>query len=116
MIHTAATVSLRLERRDAMWRSNVLGTSNAIEAARRAGARRFVHFSSVTVFGLEFPDGVDEGYPVRNTFIPYPDSKIASEQVVLQAAPRREGRSARWCAPVTCTARARGRGRSFPPS
>ncbi|MGI8865055.1 MAG: NAD-dependent epimerase/dehydratase family protein [Solirubrobacteraceae bacterium] len=49
------------------------------------GTDRFVHFSSVTVFGLEFPDGVDERYPVRSTFIPYPDSKIASEQVVLQA-------------------------------
>jgi nucleoside-diphosphate-sugar epimerase len=85
VIHTAASVSLRLERREAMWRSNVLGTANAIDAAQRGGARRFVHFSSVTVFGLEFPDGVDERYPVRNTFIPYPDSKIASEQVVLQA-------------------------------
>jgi nucleoside-diphosphate-sugar epimerase len=85
VIHTAATVSLRMERRDAIWRSNVLGTFNAIEAARRAGAQRFVHFSSVTVFGLDFPDGVDERFPVHNTFIPYPDSKIASEQVVLQA-------------------------------
>jgi nucleoside-diphosphate-sugar epimerase len=85
VIHTAATVSLRMERRDAVWRSNVLGTANAIEAARRAGAQRFVHFSSVTVFGLDFPDGVDERFPVHNTFIPYPDSKIASEQVVLQA-------------------------------
>jgi nucleoside-diphosphate-sugar epimerase len=85
VIHTAATVSLRLERRDDIWRSNVLGTANAIDAAERAGAGRFVHFSSVTVFGLEFPDGVDERYPVHNTFIPYPDSKIASEQVVLQA-------------------------------
>ena len=85
VIHTAATVSLRLERRDDIWRSNVLGTANAIDAAQRAGAQRFVHFSSVTVFGLEFPDGVDERYPVHNTFIPYPDSKIAAEQVVLQA-------------------------------
>jgi nucleoside-diphosphate-sugar epimerase len=85
VIHTAATVSLRMERRDAIWRSNVLGTFNAIEAAQRAGAQRFVHFSSVTVFGLDFPDGVDERFPVHNTFIPYPDSKIASEQVVLQA-------------------------------
>jgi nucleoside-diphosphate-sugar epimerase len=85
VIHTAANVSLRLERREQMWRANVLGTANALEAAQRAGAQRFVHFSSVTVFGLEFPDGVDERYPVHNTFIPYPDSKIASEQVVLQA-------------------------------
>jgi nucleoside-diphosphate-sugar epimerase len=85
VIHTAANVSLRLERREQMWRANVLGTANAVEAAERAGAQRFVHFSSVTVFGLEFPDDVDERYPVHNTFIPYPDTKIASEQVVLQA-------------------------------
>ena len=85
MIHTAATVSLRLERKEEIWRSNVLGTANALDAAERAGAQRFVHFSSVTAFGFEFPDGVDERYPVHNTFVPYPDSKIASEQVVLEA-------------------------------
>jgi nucleoside-diphosphate-sugar epimerase len=84
-IHTAATVSLRLERAEEIWRANVLGTANAIAAAERGGAERFVHFSSVTVFGFDFPDGVDERYPVHNTFVPYPDSKIASEQVVLQA-------------------------------
>lgn len=84
-IHTAATVSLRLERPEEIWRANVLGTANAIAAAERAGAERFVHFSSVTVFGFDFPDGVDERYPVRYTFVPYPDSKIASEQAVLQA-------------------------------
>ena len=85
VIHTAATVSLRLERPEEIWRSNVLGTANAVAAAERAGAQRFVHFSSVTVFGFDFPDGVDERYPVRNTYVPYPDTKIASEQVVLQA-------------------------------
>ncbi len=84
-IHTAATVSLRAEGREQIWRSNVLGTANALAAAERAGVQRFVHFSSVTVFGLQFPDGVDERHPVRPTGIPYADSKIASEQVVLQA-------------------------------
>ncbi len=84
VIHTAATVSFRLERPQEFWRANVLGTFNALAAAERTGAR-FVHFSSVTVFGFDFPDGVDERYPVRNTYVPYPDSKIASEQVVLQA-------------------------------
>jgi len=85
VLHTAATVSFRLERPEEVWRANVLGTANAIAAAERAGAGRFVHFSSVTVFGLDFPDGVDERYPVHNTYMPYPDTKIASEQVVLQA-------------------------------
>ena len=44
-----------------------------------------MHFSSVTAFGFDFPDQVEESYPVHNTYVPYPDSKIASEQVVLQA-------------------------------
>jgi nucleoside-diphosphate-sugar epimerase len=92
VIHTAAVVSLRMEGREEIWRANVRGTANVLEAAERGGVERFVHFSSVTVFGLEFPDGVDERYPVHNTYIPYPDSKIASEQVVLQA--HVEGRQA----------------------
>ncbi len=85
VIHTAADVSFRMERRERIWRSNVLGTWHALAGAERAGVRRFVHFSSVTVFGLSFPDGVDERYPVHSTFMPYPDSKIAGEQVVLQS-------------------------------
>ena len=85
VIHTAAVVSFRLERPEEVWRANVLGTANALEAAARASARRFVHFSSVTVFGFDFPDGVDERHPVANTYAPYPDTKIAAEQVVMQA-------------------------------
>lgn len=90
VIHTAALVSFRLERPEEVWRANVLGTANALAAAER-GAGRFVHFSSVTVYGFQFPDNVDERHPVRNTYMPYPDTKIASEQVVLQA--HLEGRS-----------------------
>ncbi len=85
VIHTAASVSLRMERPREVWRANVLGTANVVDAAQRAGVRRLVHFSSVTVFGVDFPDGADEHYPVTPTGVPYPDSKIASEQVVLQA-------------------------------
>ena len=85
VIHTAAVVSLRLRDPDGVWRANVLGTEHALQAAERGGAERFVHFSSVTVFGMAFPDGVDERHPVRTSQIPYPDSKIASELIVLQA-------------------------------
>lgn len=85
VLHTAAVVSMRLERAEDVWRCNVLGTRNALEAAERGGAARFVHFSSVTVFGFEFPDGVDERFPVHPNGVPYVDTKIAAEQVVLQA-------------------------------
>jgi nucleoside-diphosphate-sugar epimerase len=91
VVHTAAIVSLRLEHPREVWAANVLGTLHALEAAERAGAR-FVHFSSVTVFGFDFPDGVDERHPVQPTGVPYPDTKIASEHLVLQA--QLEGRVA----------------------
>ena len=84
VINTAAYVGFGGEL-DEVWRVNVLGTARMINAASAAGAERFVQFSSVTTFGFEYPDGVDESYPVRLTGNPYPDSKIASEQVTLQA-------------------------------
>lgn len=85
VIHTAAVVSMRGDDPRAVWRVNALGTANALEAARRAGAARFVHLSSVTVFGFAFPDGVDESYPCEPNGVPYVDTKIASEALVLRA-------------------------------
>jgi nucleoside-diphosphate-sugar epimerase len=84
VVHTAAYVGFGGEP-EAVWRANVLGTRRVLDAAVRGGAKRFVHFSSITTFGFEHPDGVDETFPVRLTGNPYPDTKIASEQVVLQA-------------------------------
>lgn len=85
VIHTAAIVSNAYDL-DESWRVNVLGTRNALNAAAAAGVRRFVHISSVRAFSdLGFPDGVDEQHPVRPDGNPYVDTKIASEQVVLQA-------------------------------
>jgi nucleoside-diphosphate-sugar epimerase len=84
VVHTAAYVGFGGDR-DEVWRSNVLGTRRVLDAAVRGGAKRFVHFSSVTTFGFDFPDGVEETWPVRITGDPYPDSKIAAEQVVMAA-------------------------------
>jgi nucleoside-diphosphate-sugar epimerase len=85
VVHTAAIVSNAYDL-DESWRVNVLGTRNALDAAAAAGVGRFVHLSSVRAFSdLGFPDGVDEQHPVRPDGNPYVDTKIASEQVVLQA-------------------------------
>src|SRR3954465_8722154 len=85
VINTAAYVGFG-GALDDVWRVNVLGTARMINAAAAAAAaERFVQFSSVTTFGFDYPDGVDESYPVRLTGNPYPDSKIAAEQVTLQA-------------------------------
>lgn len=85
VIHTAALVTNAASAADA-WRVNVAGTRRMLDAAKAGGAKRFVHFSSVRAFGDRgFPDQVDESHPVRPDGNTYVDTKIASEQVVLQA-------------------------------
>lgn len=78
VIHTAAIVSLRSDW-TGFWEANVMAVRNALDAC----SGRFVHFSSVTVFGFVYPDGADETWPVRPEGVPYIDTKIAAEQVVL---------------------------------
>ena len=85
VIHTAAIVSMRGTGARAVWRVNALGTRHVLDAAARAGAARLVHLSSVTVFGFAFPDGVDERYPTEPNGVPYVDTKVASEALVLRA-------------------------------
>jgi nucleoside-diphosphate-sugar epimerase len=85
IVHTAAIVSMRGSDPGAVWQTNALGTRHVLDAARRAGAARVVHLSSVTVFGFAFPDGVDESYPTQPNGVPYIDTKIASEALVLRA-------------------------------
>jgi nucleoside-diphosphate-sugar epimerase len=89
VVHTAARITFA-PGLDDFWAVNTLGTKHAVDAAAAAGASRFVHLSSIAVFGLRYPDGVDETYPVRPAGVPYIDTKIAAEQVVLAAHARGE--------------------------
>ena len=84
VIHAAAMVSLTSDPRN-FWATNVLGTRHVLDAAKCARATRFVHLSSIVVYSFDFPDGVDEHYPVHCNGTPYVDTKVAGEQVVLEA-------------------------------
>lgn len=85
VVHTAAAVSNAVSA-GAAWELNVLGTRRVLDAARDAGVGRVVHLSSVRAFSdLDFPDGVTETHPVRTDGNPYVDTKVAAEQVALQA-------------------------------
>jgi 2-alkyl-3-oxoalkanoate reductase len=84
VVHTAAIIGFG-GRQERYWRVNALGTRRALDAAARAGAKRFLHLSSIVVFGVDFPDGVEETWPTRTTGAPYTDAKIVSEQAVLAA-------------------------------
>lgn len=84
VVHTAAVVS-NVADPDRAWAVNGRGTRNVLDAACRARAARLVHFSSAAVYGHRHPGAVDERHPVRPVGSTYGDTKIASEQVVLQA-------------------------------
>ncbi|MCC6849296.1 MAG: NAD-dependent epimerase/dehydratase family protein [Deltaproteobacteria bacterium] len=84
VIHTAARVGMSGDEA-AYWRANCLATRHVLDAAAAAGVRRLVHLSSIVAFGFDYPDGVDERHPLRPNGVPYVDTKVASEQAVLQA-------------------------------
>ncbi|KQY58463.1 oxidoreductase [Aeromicrobium sp. Root495] len=85
IMHTAALVSNRPTLAES-WRVNTVGTRNVLDAAVAGGVGRVVYLSSVRAFSdLGFPDGVTEQHPIRPDGNPYVDTRIASEQVALQA-------------------------------
>jgi nucleoside-diphosphate-sugar epimerase len=65
---------------------NVAGTRHVLQAATRAGVRRFIHVSSNSPFGANpAPDHVfDERAPYR-PYMGYGRSKMAAEQAVAEA-------------------------------
>lgn len=85
VIHTAALLDNHSPL-DRYWAVNVLAVRHVLDAAVDGGARRVVHLSSVRAYSdVDFPDGVDEHHPVRPDGHRYVDTKVAGEQVALQA-------------------------------
>jgi nucleoside-diphosphate-sugar epimerase len=75
-------------------RTNVRGLETMVRGALAAGARRFVHVSSITVHGNDVGGEVDESAPLREESNPYSRSKVAGERL-LERMIREDG------APVT---------------
>lgn len=87
VIHTAALVSNAVPDAE-MWRVNVLATHNLVAAAVRRGVRRFVHLSSIVVYGFEAAGEITEERPVHAAGGSYVTTKLASEYPVLNAQAR----------------------------
>jgi nucleoside-diphosphate-sugar epimerase len=85
VFHCAAWVSDRGSRED-FYRANVTGTENILKAS--AGCERFIHTSSVGVYGLSPKDGTDETSPFDTSNNLYCETKIESEKVVKLAFER----------------------------
>jgi dihydroflavonol-4-reductase len=89
VFHVAADYRLWTRDSDDMYRSNVDGTRNLLEAARRAGVERFVYTSTVGCIG--FPSGGAEGDETTPVSLDdmtgaYKRSKFLAEQVALEYA------------------------------
>lgn len=62
--------------------TNVMGTLNVLEAARRTGVRRIVHTSTSEVYGTPASLPITETHPL-NAQSPYAASKVAADQLAL---------------------------------
>jgi len=84
VLHAAAVVSMVAPMREA-WEVNCRGTRRLLTACRELGVSRFVQLSSVAAYGFDFPDGVDEAWPLITNGNSYTDTKITGEHLVLAA-------------------------------
>ena len=82
--HLAALVSIPYSYRcpDSYVQTNVTGTLNVLQAARRQGVNRVVHTSTSEVYGSAQSVPIDEDHPLVGQS-PYAASKIAADQLAL---------------------------------
>jgi len=81
VFHCAGLVGDWLDHDEAR-RVNVDGTRALLSASAAAGVERFVHLSSLSVYGLGHHRGTDESAPLRYSGDAYIDSKIDAERMV----------------------------------
>ena len=81
VFHCAGLVGDWLDHDEAR-RINVEGTRVLLDACAAAGVERFVHLSSLSVYGLGHHRGTDESAPWRYSGDAYIDSKIDAERMV----------------------------------
>lgn len=86
VFHCAAV--LEEKRTELFWRVNSDGTERLLAAASRAGVEKFIHVSTVGVYGLLDSAPATEEHPQR-PLRPYAFSKLAAEQKVWEYAQAR---------------------------
>jgi nucleoside-diphosphate-sugar epimerase len=83
VFHCAALLGGKLQDQR---RTNVDGTRNLMQCAADAGVRRFVHVSTLSVYGLSYRGVIHEGLPPAPGFDPYGISKTEAEAVVQRVS------------------------------
>lgn len=82
VFHLAALIAIPYSYRSPLSyvRSNVEGTLNVLEAARRHGVERVVHTSTSEVYGTALRVPIDEAHPLQGQS-PYSASKIGADMM-----------------------------------
>jgi len=88
VFHVAADYRLWAKDPGELYRSNVEGTRNVLEAARNAGVERLVYTSTVGCIGIPRDSVGDEQQPVAETDMQgaYKRSKFQAEQIAVEFA------------------------------
>jgi len=86
LFHLAAALGSKPIRKETLLKINLIGTENVLRAAREAGVKRIIHFSSAGVLG-RVPRGekASEDYPLQPQ-TPYDWSKTEGERMALRFA------------------------------
>jgi len=83
VIHLAARAGVRpsIEQPELYIDTNIKGTFNLLESARRIGCQHFVFASSSSVYGVNKKVPFSEEDPILQTISPYAMTKMAGEQM-----------------------------------
>lgn len=83
VMHLAALISIPYSYRNPaeFVQTNVVGTTNILDAARRANVQRVIHTSTSEVYGTARSTLIDEAHPLQPQS-PYSASKIAADALV----------------------------------
>ena len=86
VFHTAASTNTWFKNNNMQTKTNINGTQNMLDLAVKLGVQKYIHISSVVVFGIhkELKNMV-ESLPKEgnDSFINYVKTKAASEEIVL---------------------------------
>jgi dihydroflavonol-4-reductase len=86
--HLAAKISIDKKDKNIVYKTNVQGTQNVLDACVQGPIKKMVHFSTIHTFGIPSPEEpLDETRPlIKRSPFHYENSKAEAERRVLDAA------------------------------
>ncbi len=90
IVHCAAALAQFVRDENAMYRINVIGTRNIVNACKEFSIKQLVFISSVEVYGIDVPIPCPEDAPLKPV-CPYGEHKVEGERMCIQLAEKGHG-------------------------